>query len=234
MTSTGTRSIRSSSTTRPTPRHAEDCTSTGTTGKWNGATGNSGGYQDWEIDLSAYAGKQVEVSITYVQDFAVSGLGVFLDRVQILKNGAVTETQGFETGLAPWVAGPQPAGTENAAAWIASPAVGFTDGPGIATDDTLLWGFGLEGITTRAERTAALKDAITYLTRSKPPSRRHRVRRPRRTGRAPTAPSAGLCPQRCRSRSARPPRSARSRRASADVLRLRRRRTSSRPRATRC
>ena len=151
------------------PTSTEDCTSTGTTGKWNGATGNSGGYQDWEIDLSAYAGKQVEVSITYVQDFAVSGLGVFLDRVQILKNGAVTETQGFETGLAPWVAGPQPAGTENAAAWIASPAVGFTDGPGIATDDTLLWGFGLEGITTRAQRTAALKDAITYLTRSKPP-----------------------------------------------------------------
>ena len=52
---------------------------TGTTGVWNAATGNSGGFQDWEIDLSAYKGKQVEVSITYAQDFAVGGLGVFLD-----------------------------------------------------------------------------------------------------------------------------------------------------------
>ena len=85
---------------------------------------------------------------------------MFVDAVQVLKDGAVTETQGFESGLAPWVAGPQPAGTENAAGWVARGAVGFIDGPGIATDDTLLWGFGLEGVTTRAERSAALKDAI--------------------------------------------------------------------------
>ena len=88
---------------------------------------------------------------------------MFLDALQVLKDGAVTESTGFETGLAPWVAGPQPAGTENAAAWVARGAVGFTDGPGIATEDTLLWGFGLEGISTRAERSAALKDALTYL-----------------------------------------------------------------------
>ena len=34
-----------------------------------------------EVDLSDYAGQQVEISISYVQDFAVSGLGVFLDDV---------------------------------------------------------------------------------------------------------------------------------------------------------
>ena len=43
---------------------------TGTTGAWNAATGNSGGFQDWKIDLSAYDGKQVEVSITYASDWA--------------------------------------------------------------------------------------------------------------------------------------------------------------------
>ncbi len=155
--------------TNPTP--AADCTNVGTppaTGKWNAATGNSSGFQDWEIDLSAYKGKQVEVSITYAQDFAVSGLGAFVDAVQILKNGAVAESTGFETGLAPWVAGPQPAGTENDAAWISRGAVGFEEGPGIATDDTLLWGFGLEGISTRPERAAAVKDALTYLMRPRP------------------------------------------------------------------
>jgi hypothetical protein len=152
--------------TNPTP--AADCTNVGTppaTGKWNGATGNSSGFQPWNIDLSAYAGKQVEVSITYAQDFAVSGLGVFVDQLQIIKDGAVAESTGFETGLAPWVAGPQPAGTENAAGWVARGTVGFKEGPGIATEDTLLWGFGLEGISTRAQRSGALKDALTYLER---------------------------------------------------------------------
>src|SRR4051794_10619130 len=149
----------------PTP--APDCTNTGTTGKWNAAQGNSGGFQDWNIDLSAYKGKQVEVSITYAQDFATAGLGVFVDAVQVLKDGAVAETQGFESGLAPWVAGPQPAGTDNPATWVARGAVGFQDGPGIATDHTLLWTFGLEGVTTRAERSALVKDAVTYLTRAR-------------------------------------------------------------------
>jgi hypothetical protein len=150
------------------PTTAEDCTNTGTTGSWNAATGNSGGFQDWEIDLTPYAGKQVEVSITYAQDFASAGLGAFVDAVQVLKDGAVAETQGFESGLAPWVAGPPPAGTENQAAWISRPAVGFIEGPGIATKDSLLWGFGLEGVSTRAERAALIKDAVTYLTRPQP------------------------------------------------------------------
>ena len=57
----------------------KDCTATGTTGAWNGATGNSGGFEDWKIDLSAYHGRQVEVSISYVQDFGTAGLGVFVD-----------------------------------------------------------------------------------------------------------------------------------------------------------
>ena len=141
---------------------------TGTTGVVERATGNSGGFQDWEIDLSAYKGKQVEVSITYAQDFSVSGLGVFLDALQVLKDGAVTESNGFETGLAPWTVGPVPAGTENTtAAWVARGAVGFAEGPGIATEDTLLWGFGLEGVTTRAQRSAVVKDAVTYLTRAR-------------------------------------------------------------------
>ena len=52
---------------------------TGTTGDWNAATGNSGGFQDWEFDLSAYAGKQIEVSISLHPGLRVTGLGVFVD-----------------------------------------------------------------------------------------------------------------------------------------------------------
>jgi hypothetical protein len=46
------------------------CSPTGTTGEWNAANGSSSGWQPWQIDLGAYAGKQVEVSITVVSDWA--------------------------------------------------------------------------------------------------------------------------------------------------------------------
>jgi hypothetical protein len=147
--------------TNPTP--GTDCTGTGTTGAWNAATANSGGFQDWDVDLSAYAGKQVEVSITYAQDFGTAGLGVFVDDTQIVEDGAVTESQDFENGFGNWVAGPPPDGTENQAAWVVSPSVGYTDGPGVATNQTELWGFGLEAITGADKRAAALGDALTYL-----------------------------------------------------------------------
>ena len=32
------------------------CTSTGTTGEWNAASGSSGGWQEWSVDLSEWAG----------------------------------------------------------------------------------------------------------------------------------------------------------------------------------
>ena len=59
-----------------------------TTGTWNAATGNSGGFQDWKFDLSAYAGKQVELSITYVSDPGFQGLGVFVDDAKVTADGA--------------------------------------------------------------------------------------------------------------------------------------------------
>ena len=43
------------------------------------------------------------------------------------------------------------------------PAVGYVDGPGVATKDTLYWGFGLEGVTDAAKRAQLIKDAMAYL-----------------------------------------------------------------------
>ena len=141
------------------------CEPVGTTGEWHGATGNSAGFQDWTIDLSAYAGEQVEISISYVQDFAVEGLGVFLDDVQVSKDGAVTETVDFETDFGGFTAGPPPAGsgpgTQNA--WERSQARDYAAGPGVATADTLTWGFGFEGVRTAAQRAALMGDAMRYL-----------------------------------------------------------------------
>jgi bacillopeptidase F (M6 metalloprotease family) len=143
-----------------------DCTNTGTppnTGSWNAATGNSGGFKDWKIDLSAYKGKQVEVSITYAQDFAVSGLGVFVDQVQVTKDGQAAEATSFEDDLGGFEAGPAPEGSENDAQWLRSKSVGYVVGAGVATADTLYWGFGFEGITSSEQRTAVMRSAMQYL-----------------------------------------------------------------------
>jgi bacillopeptidase F (M6 metalloprotease family) len=72
-----------------------DCNPTGTTGSWNAFTSNSGGWQQVEMDLSAYAGKTVELYISYVCDWATQGLGVFVDDVEL--SGYPLED--FEVGM---------------------------------------------------------------------------------------------------------------------------------------
>ena len=64
------------------------CTATGTTGQWNAMTGNSDGWQQATFDLSAYAGQQVEVSISYVTDPSTGGVGAFIDDTRVLVGGA--------------------------------------------------------------------------------------------------------------------------------------------------
>jgi hypothetical protein len=139
------------------------CTPTGTTGQWNAATGNSAGFQDWNVDLSAYAGKQVEVSITYASDPGSQGLGVFVDDTKVLANGATVAETSFETDLGGWaVPGSPPENGANPNDWERTASVGFVDGPGVATDHSLYWGFGLEGVTDRPKRAQLVKDAMTY------------------------------------------------------------------------
>ena len=69
-------------------RRRPTCAPTGTSGAWNAATGNSAGFQDWNVDLTPYAGKQVEVSITYASDPGTQGLGVFVDDTKVTADGA--------------------------------------------------------------------------------------------------------------------------------------------------
>jgi hypothetical protein len=57
-------------------KQGEECTATGTTGSWNAASESSAGSEEWAVDLSAYAGRQVEVSITYASDWGTQGIGV--------------------------------------------------------------------------------------------------------------------------------------------------------------
>ena len=135
------------------------CSPTGTTGEWNAAEGSSNGWQEWSIDLSDYAGETVEISIAYVSDWAVQNLGVFLDDVT-LPDGTTTS---FETDLGGWAVGQPATSGANANTWVRTDASGFPVGATISTPDSLLFGFGFEGISTQDSRNAVMGRVLGHL-----------------------------------------------------------------------
>jgi hypothetical protein len=140
-----------------------DCSPTGTTGTWNAATGKSNGWQEWSVDLSAYAGKQVEVSISYVSDWSTQGIGVFVDDATVTAGGSTLSTTSFETDLGGWtVAGP-PAGSATVGNDWARSQTAFEEGAGVVTKDSVYVGFGVEGLTTDAARAGFVKRALKQL-----------------------------------------------------------------------
>jgi Zinc carboxypeptidase len=137
------------------------CSPTGTGGgQWHAASGSSGGWQQWEVDLSRWAGQTVEISIAYVSDWAVQNLGVFVDDVT-LPDGTSTS---FETGLDGWeVTGPPEGSGPNANNWTRTDATGFPVGASITTPDSILMGYGFEGISTQEERNRVMGRALGHL-----------------------------------------------------------------------
>jgi hypothetical protein len=135
------------------------CTAAGTTGVWNAASGSSAGWQQWRIDLDGYASRTIELSIAYVSDWAVQNLGVFIDDV-VLPDGTSTS---FETDLGGWTVGqPDTSGT-NANNWIRTDDSGFPVGAAISTPDSLLFGFGFEGIATQERRNTVMGRSLRFL-----------------------------------------------------------------------
>lgn len=137
------------------------CTPSGTTGQWNAFTANSGGWQDVAFDLSPYAGKQVEVSISYVTDPSAGGTGVFVDDAKLVKGGQVVESEGFETGLGPWTLAGAPPGDHSPAAFLHTNSV--FGNSAVATGDTVLFGFGVEQLPSQADKNAVLGAALKHL-----------------------------------------------------------------------
>lgn len=142
---------------------ASGCTASGGSGQWNALTGASEGWKQVEFDLSAYAGKSVELSIAYVSDPSFGGHGVLADEASLVVGGTATQTEGFETSLGAWsVTGP-PAGSPAVLKdWARTGALFQTYGA-VTTDDTVLLGFGLEHITAAADRTALIGKALDSL-----------------------------------------------------------------------
>ncbi len=57
------------------------CTAGGSTGDWNAASGAGDGYETWAVDLGAYAGTDVELSISYASDDTVQLRGLVVDDI---------------------------------------------------------------------------------------------------------------------------------------------------------
>ncbi|MEU2433375.1 M14 family zinc carboxypeptidase [Streptomyces sp. NPDC007861] len=143
----------------------DSCAPTGTTGAWNRFTGSSNGWRPVAVDLSAYAGKQVELSLSYISDPGTGGLGVFADDTSLVIGGTPQDEEGFETSLGPWsVTGPPPGSPGNSVAWGRSPAL-FHSYAAVTTRDTVLLGFGLEHVASAAERKQVMGRALAALHR---------------------------------------------------------------------
>ncbi|MEO5746270.1 MAG: M1 family aminopeptidase [Terracoccus sp.] len=110
----------------------DGCAPTGTTGAWNAASGGSDGYEQWAVDLSRYAGKAVELSLTYVSDDAVQNPGVFIDDVSVSTGEGSTSFEADGNPLDGWAVGGAPASSPgNTNDWLVG---GTVDGPSSVGD----------------------------------------------------------------------------------------------------
>ena len=147
------------------------CSPTGTTGEWNAANGSSSGWQQLSFDLSAYAGSQVEISITSVSDWGFQQFpGVFVDDIEVSSGEGSTSFEEDADPMDGWAvtgAPEDPQGIEgpNRNDWVRRGGLGIKEGAAIATPDTLYMGFGLEGISDAAARNQVMDRAIDYLLR---------------------------------------------------------------------
>lgn len=139
------------------------CGNTGTSGGWNALTGNSNGWVPTAYDLSAYAGKKVEVSISYVSDSGSGGTGLFVDDTKVTTSAGQIDAEGFETGLGPWSIQGAPEGSPgNGVEFVRAQAL-IDSVSSVATRDSVLLGFGIEQAKTPAEQRTLMTRALHHL-----------------------------------------------------------------------
>jgi hypothetical protein len=139
------------------------CEPTGTTGAWHAFSGKSGGWQDWSIDLSAYAGSQVEISIAYASDWATQGLGTWVDDATVTADGDLVSDTSFEADLGDWtVPGPPEGSAPNPDDWTRAQST-IEVAAGVTTADTAYVGFGVEGLTTQEQRNDFMSRTLAHL-----------------------------------------------------------------------
>jgi hypothetical protein len=109
----------------------EGCVATGDTAAWWAASGASAGNERWTIDLSPFAGRDVEVSLSYASDSVVQARGVFVDDIAVSTGAGSTSFEGDGDVLDGWaIAGPPAGSPENTNDWRVGTAADAPTPPG--------------------------------------------------------------------------------------------------------
>ncbi|WP_030766674.1 M14 family metallopeptidase [Streptomyces sp. NRRL F-2664] len=141
------------------------CTPNGTSGQWNTFTGSSGGWKQVSFDLSAYAGRSVELSLSSITDPGTGGRGVFADEARLSTGAGEQPAEGFETSLGAWAAQGAPAGSPDVPGDWSRTGELFRSYASVTTRDTVLLGFGLEHLPSAADRALLVRKALRSLNR---------------------------------------------------------------------
>ncbi|MFF4641948.1 M14 family zinc carboxypeptidase [Streptomyces sp. NPDC001389] len=140
------------------------CSPSGTSGAWNSFTGSSDGWKQVSFDLSPYAGKTVEVSLSYITDPGSGGRGVFADEARVSVGGSDQAVEGFETSLGAWTAQGAPAGSPDVPGDWSRTGELFASYAAVTTRDTVLFGFGLEHLPAASDRALLIGKALRSLS----------------------------------------------------------------------
>jgi Zinc carboxypeptidase len=146
-----------------------ECSPTGTTGEWNAANGSSSGWQQFQIDLSRYAGQQVEISITALSDWGLQQFpGVFIDDIEVSTGEGSTSFEDDADPMDGWTVPGAPQDEDdiegpNRNDWIRRAGLGIKEGAVVAAARTLYMGFGFEGISDAGTRNDVMGRVVDYL-----------------------------------------------------------------------
>ncbi len=112
------------------------CSPTGTTGTWNAASGSSDGFEQWSVDLSAYAGSEVELSLDLRQRRRHPGLrDLFVDDITVSTGVGSTSFEDDGDTMDGWVAtGPPEGSPGNDNTWVVGGVADVPPPVGVAVD----------------------------------------------------------------------------------------------------
>ncbi|HXV35050.1 MAG TPA: M1 family aminopeptidase [Gaiellaceae bacterium] len=120
-----------------TPNADGGCDPSGTTGVWHAVSGASGGYEQWSVDLTPFAGSTVDVSITYASDDIFQAPGVFVDDIVVSTGAGSTSFEDDGDTMDGWAVPGAPAGSApNDNDWIVGTAADVPPPLGEQVDET--------------------------------------------------------------------------------------------------
>ena len=140
---------------------SDTCAPTGSTGAWHASTGSSQGWQAWDVDLTQFAGQKVEVAIVVATDWALGGVGAWIDDVSIVRDGAAVSSTSFESDSGGWTTNTDPA-SPNQGTWERTTQQ-FEEGAVVGTTDSVYAGFEPAMLATPEERASFMAAALRHL-----------------------------------------------------------------------